>query len=491
MLLHSCHRCRKILLNSGIPRMNKKDITAYFNKAAQHRDYWRKRNWYYHKELERLIRFHVDRNGSVLEIGCSTGSLLDKLKPARGVGIDSSEEMISISKNKYKNTYTFQADDIEDLHLEEKFDFIIMQDLLGHLSDVWTAFRSLRKVTKPTSRIIITYYNFLWEPAILLLEKLGYKMKQPYQNWLSPADIKNILYLNNYEVINSGTRFLFPFHIPILSTIINRYIAKLPVIKDLCLINFFIARETAQESPRKNYSCSVIIPCKNEAGNIENAVTGIAPMGTSTELIFVDGNSTDGSVDKIKQVIQQFPDKKIKLIHQGAGKGKGDAVRKGFDAAQGDILMILDGDLTVPPEDLPKFYCALAEGKGEFINGTRLVYPMEKGAMRFLNMLGNKVFSLIFTWLLEQRIKDTLCGTKVLLKKDYELIKAGRNYFGEIDPFGDFDLLFGAAKRSLKIVELPVRYRERRYGRTKISRFRHGFMLLRMAIIGFKKFKFQ
>ncbi len=470
--------------------MNNKDIKSYFNKAAPSRDYWRKQNWYYHKELEHIIRDQTDRKGSLLEIGSSTGTLLSTLAPTNGTGIDFSEEMVHLAREKYPQ-YEFHIDDIEDLHLEKKFDYVIMQDLLGHLSDVWTAFRNLRKLTKPTSRIIITYYNHFWEPAILLLEKFGYKMKQPYQNWLAPADIKNILSLNHYQVLTSGKRFLFPWHIPILSPLINNYIAKLPFIRDLCLINFFIAKEMPQDVPDKKYSCSVIIPTKNEAGNIDNALKAVPAMGVATELIFVDKNSTDGTREKIQTAIRENPDRAIKLIPQGTGKGKGDAVRKGFDAAIGDILMILDGDLTVPPEDLEKFYLALAEDRGEFINGTRLVYPMEKGAMRFLNMLGNKAFGLIFSWLLDQRIKDTLCGTKVLFKKDYEVIKSQRAYFGEFDPFGDFDLLFGAARQNLKIVEMPVRYRERTYGRTKISRFWHGLLLLRMAIIGFRKFKLK
>jgi glycosyltransferase involved in cell wall biosynthesis len=225
-------------------------------------------------------------------------------------------------------------------------------------------------------------------------------------------------------------------------------------------------------------------------------------MGSHTELIFVDGDSTDGTVEKIEELIEKHRGKKdIKLIHQvprgsdeaHTGKmlklGKGDAVRKGFDAASGDILMILDSDLTVPPSELPKFYRAMAEGRGEFINGTRLVYDMEAGAMRFLNMLANHAFSILFTWLLEQRIKDTLCGTKVLSKSDYESIRANRAYFGDFDPFGDFDLLFGAALLNLKIVEVPIRYRARTYGDIKIERWKHGLLLLRMSWIAAKKLK--
>jgi glycosyltransferase involved in cell wall biosynthesis len=196
----------------------------------------------------------------------------------------------------------------------------------------------------------------------------------------------------------------------------------------------------------------------------------------------------DGTQEEINRIIAAYPEKDIRLILQD-GQGKGDAVRKGFSAAKGDILMILDADLTVPPEDLPKFYRALAENHGEFINGCRLVYPMEKQAMRFLNYIGNKFFSIMFTWILNQRFKDTLCGTKALLKKDYEKIQANRSFFGNFDPFGDFDLIFGAVKQNLKVVEVPIRYRERTYGRTNINRFRHGILLMKMTIFAYKKMR--
>lgn len=468
--------------------MEKSEIISYFNTAAKTRDYWCKRNWYYHRELEKFFRFIIPENSSVLEIGCGTGNLVSNLKPKKGAGIDISEEMIKIAKEKYSQL-EFHTDDIENLSMSKKFDYIIMQDIIGHLSDVWIAFRNLKKVTDENSRVIITYYNHLWEPMILLAEKIGLKMKQPYQNWLSLDDIENLLYLNDYEVIKKGYRFLFPVYIPIISNFINRYIAKMPIIKKLCLIGFIVAKEIKAKLQKTEYSVSIIIPCRNEAGNMEPAIERIPDTGGKVEIIFVDGNSNDGTVEKIEEMIKKYPQKNIKLIHQEGALGKADAVRKGFDTASGDILIILDADLTVPPEDLTKFYLALSEGKGEFINGSRLVYPMEKEAMRPLNIFGNKIFSLLFTWILEQRIKDTLCGTKALFRKNYLRIKEGREYFGEFDPFGDFDLLFGAAKLNLKIIEMPVSYKERKYGQIKIERYKHGLLLIRMSLIAMKKFK--
>ncbi|NTW99908.1 MAG: glycosyltransferase family 2 protein, partial [Geobacteraceae bacterium] len=228
---------------------------------------------------------------------------------------------------------------------------------------------------------------------------------------------------------------------------------------------------------------------RNEAGNIERIVSQLPQLGGETEIIFVEGGSTDDTFKTIEAEIFCRPELKCSLYRQ-KGSGKGDAVRLGFEHASGDILMILDADLTVAPQDLTKFYRALADGLGEFINGVRLVYPMQGKAMRFFNLLGNKFFSLAFSWLLGQPVKDTLCGTKALWKRDYEKIARNRDYFGDFDPFGDFDLLFGAVRLNLKIVDLPVRYGERTYGTTNIDRWSHGWLLLRMVLFAARRLKF-
>jgi len=288
-------------------------------------------------------------------------------------------------------------------------------------------------------------------------------------------------------VVKNDWRMLLPKQIPLISDITNRFIGPLPLVRRLCLCEYIVARPLGLGNKRE-YSTTILIPCKNEKGNIENAVKRLPAFGGHQEIIFVDGHSTDGTPDEIKRIIDAFTDKDIKYFVQD-GIGKGDAVRKGFSEASGDILMILDADLTVPPEELTKFYRAIEEDHGEFINGCRLVYPMDKQAMRLLNYFGNKFFGLAFTWLLNQRIKDTLCGTKVISKFNYEQIAANRDYFGEFDPFGDFDLLFGASKLNLAIVELPIRYHAREYGETQISRFSHGLLLLRMCLFAARKLK--
>jgi ubiquinone/menaquinone biosynthesis C-methylase UbiE len=469
---------------------NKKKIIEAMDYTSQKRDKYIRRNRYYYKDMIKFLKFNIPGNSKVLEIGCGTGYLLNALKPARGVGIDISPGMISIAKEAYKHLEFYQMD-AEYLQLEETFDFIIISDTLGYFEDIQRAFKELVKVAHPGTRIIITYHSFLWQPLLKMVEWFRLKMPQPHLNWLNKRDIINLLQLQGFEIIKRGHRFLFPKFFPLLSWFFNKYIAHLPLFNELCVTGYIIARPAVFGAmDNKDYSVSVIVPARNEAGNIENAVKRTPRLGKHTEIIFVEGHSTDDTLAEIKRVYEKYKDEwDIKYTVQD-GKGKGDAVRKGFAVANGDILMILDGDLTVPPEDLTKFYNAIATGKGEYINGCRLVYPMEKQAMRMLNVLGNKFFSIMFSWLLSQPLKDTLCGTKVISKENWGKIVANRSYFGDFDPFGDFDLIFGSAKLNLKIVEVPIRYRAREYGKTNISRFRHGWLLIKMVLFAMNKIKF-
>ena len=467
--------------------LQKEKIRQRFDELAEKRQYWKERNRYYYTNQEKYFRFLTSAGQSILELGCGTGDLLNALGPKRGVGIDFSPEMVRIAKKRYPHL-DFHTADIETISgWEETFDVVILADVVGHLMDIEEAFRRVHMFCRSDSRLIVSYYNFLWEPILKMGELLGLKMPQQYQNWLSSDDICNLLSLAHFQVVKTDFRLLIPKKIPWLSNLINRYFASLPFLRKMCLCQYIVARPMIQNKDRE-FSTSILIPCKNERDNIDPAIKRIPNFGKHQEIIFIDGHSTDGTQEEIQRMIKSRPDKDIKFILQD-GQGKGDAVRKGFSIAAGDILMILDADLTVPPEDLPKFYKALAEDHGEFINGCRLVYPMESQAMRLLNYLGNKFFSMIFTWILNQRFKDTLCGTKALFKKDYDKINADRSYFGEFDPFGDFDLILGAVKQNLKVVEVPIRYRERTYGETNINRFRHGWLLMKMTLFAYKKIK--
>jgi SAM-dependent methyltransferase len=406
------------------------------------------------------------------------------------VGIDFSELMVENARNNYPGV-RFEVMSAENITLNETFDVIILSNVIGYFDNISNVLNEIKKLCKPHTRVVITYYSRLWEPLLKLGEIVGIKKKTEQLNWLSVNDIKNLLYLSDFDTFRTAYRMLVPIYIPLLSTFFNRYIARLPFFSKFTLNRFVFARPFFSSDNKSEYSVSIVIPARNESGNIENAILRMPKFGKHLEIIFVEGNSTDDTWQKIIEIQSKYCDSHDIKILQQPGKGKGDAVRAGYNIASGDILMILDADLTVSPEDLPKFYVAIASGKGEFINGSRLVYPMQKHAMRPLNTIGNKFFSSAFSWLLEQPIKDTLCGTKVMFRTDYLKLAENRKFFGNFDPFGDFDLIFGAYKLNLKIIDLPIRYQERTYGDTNISRFRHGFLLLKMVIFAAGKIKFR
>lgn len=467
-------------------RLAKERVRACFDALAGERTAWRERNRYYYAQQERYFRFLVPENLRILEVGCGTGDLLAALRPAYGLGIDLSQKMVAEARRRHPHL-EFQVGDAEALTIDGVFDVIILVDVVGQLYDVERVLHCLHRCCSHRTRVIMAYHNFLWEPLLVVGEKLGFKMPERQQNWLSTADLVALLGLTDFDVIKTERRLLLPYRVPFIANFLNRFVAPLPGIRKLCLTEYIAAR-IRRPPPRTPWATTVVIPCRNERGTIEEAVRRLPAFGGTQEIIFVDGRSSDGTPEEIRRIMAAYPEKRITYLIQ-EGRGKGDAVRQGFAAAQGDILMILDADLSVAPEDLPKFYEAIADGKGELIMGCRLVYPMEREAMRFLNLLGNKFFSSAFSWLLNQRIKDTLCGTKVLFRQDYERLAAHRAYFGKADPFGDFDLIFGAAKLNLKIVEIPVRYTARTYGTTQIRRFRHGLLLLLMTWLGFRKLK--
>jgi SAM-dependent methyltransferase len=463
---------------------------AVYDAIAEGRARWIEQNQYYADEVKRLVKSLVLPDARVLEIGCGLGDLLAAAGNKKSVGIDISPRMIELAKERHPSLDLRVGDVERDTLPEGPFDAIVFSDAVGHLDDIERAFERVRPLLAPTGRVIVTYYNFVWEPVLKAAERFGRKTPWPDQNWLSMEDIANLLHLSGFEVVRRGTDILVPAEIPIVAPLANRVGAQIPLLRESALVDYFVARAVEEPTASPLPGVSVICPCRNEKGNIREAIRRTPVMGPKTELIFVDGNSSDGTVEEIQAAMAEYKGPlELRLVHQGDGKGKGDAVRKGFAAAAHDVLMILDSDLTVPPEDLPKFYKALVTGKGEFINGVRLVYPMEGQAMRFLNLLGNKFFSLALSWVLEQPIKDSLCGTKVLYRRDYDRIADNRAFFGDFDPFGDFDLLFGAARLNMKIVDLPVRYRARTYGDTKISRFAHGWLLLKMTAFGFKKLR--
>jgi SAM-dependent methyltransferase len=441
------------------------------------------------RSYRRLLAHYYNRlipaNASVLEVGCGDGELLAQINARRKTGIDLSAAQIARARARIPEGH-FHVQAGELLALPETFEVIILSETLDHSADVQRLLDQLATVATAETRLLINFHNNLWRPLFALGEWIHLRAAAPPGNWLSSLDIENLLELSTWESIKRQPRLLCPIAVPLLAPLLNRWVA--PFLPFACLAVFNVAR-LRPTSAGPSRSVSVIIPARNEAGNIEDAVRRTPEMGTWTELIFVEGHSRDHTWAEIERVRAAYPQRRITTLRQ-TGKGKGNAVREGYAVASGDILMILDADLTMPPEELPKFYEAIASGKAEFANGSRLVYPMDKKAMQFLNMVANQFFGLSFSWLLGQRVKDTLCGTKVLTRAHYLKIAADRAYFGEFDPFGDFDLLFGADKQNLKIRDIPIRYRERSYGTTNIQRWRHGLLLFRMLGVAARKLKF-
>jgi ubiquinone/menaquinone biosynthesis C-methylase UbiE len=460
-----------------------------WNSIGKNYARWSKTGKAYHKYLEHIYKAQIPSGSTILEIGCGRGDLLASLKPSLGVGVDFSSELIKLARETHPEL-TFVESDIEVYNTDVTFDFIILSDTLNDTWDVHFLFEKISRWCNPKTRIIINEYSRLWEPSIDMAASLGLAKPHLQQNWLTITDLENLLNIGGFEVIRTFHEFIFPLNIPGLTWFFNRYVGRIFPFNLFDLSNFIIARKRMTPGDVKAPPIvSVIVPARNEAGNIARLLARIPEMGGGTEIIFIEGHSSDNTYETIEEQMKLNPKRNCKLFQQ-PGKGKGDAVRYGFSKASGEIFMILDADISVPPENLESFYNVLINGHGDFVNGVRMVYPMEKEAMRFANLIGNKFFSLAFSALLGQPVKDTLCGTKVLWKSDYERIVANRAFFGDFDPFGDFDLLFGAAHLNLKIVDLPVRYLERTYGTTNISRWKHGFLLLRMWAFALNKLKF-
>ena len=450
---------------------------------------------YFLDYLARVLQARIPAGQVVLDVGCGAGELLAALRPSRGVGIDLSGTAIAAARQAHPDAaLTFhQGDGADPAVLKElggPFDVVLMINVVTNLADVQGAFESVASICHQRTRVFVYSYSRLWQPVLRAAEMAGLKARPPAEAWLPPEEVLNMLQLADYEVVRRDYQVLMPLYVPLLSDLVNRYLGHLPVVELLSLMYGLVARPAPHRFPaRPQPTVSVVIPCRNEAGHIEPLVQRLPELAPGSEFLFVEGGSKDDTEAVIKTAIAGHPERRMRLLKQ-TGKGKGDAVRLGFAEARGDVLAILDSDMGVAPEDLDRFVDALARGKGEFLNGSRLVYPMEGRAMRFLNLIANKLFALLFSWVLGQQVRDTLCGTKVLYRADYEQIAANRAYFGDFDPFGDFDLLFGAARLNLKIVDLPIRYHERTYGETNISRFSHGLLLLAMSLFAARKLKF-
>ncbi len=379
--------------------------------------------------------------------------------------------------------------DIEEIknHREEKnkrFAFLFNGNF-NYLSDIQTQLTTLHNKLSRHSRLFLITYNPFFGFLYNLTSRIGIRKAPNPDVFITEKDLRTFAKLANYEIVRIRPSVFIPFQIPVLSDLVNSLLTVFPVIKRFSFVWVVVLRPIIAE--KGNPSLSIIIPARNESGNIQDAINRLPEFhNTTLEVIFVEGNSTDDTWEQIQKEVQRShkPNRSIKAFKQN-GKGKNDAVRVGFANATSELVTILDADLTTPPETLPRFYTAYREGLADFINGSRLVYPMEDEAMRALNRLGNIFFGKTLSWVLGLPISDSLCGTKLYPLHDYNRFVQWREKFGDFDPFGDFEMLFAASELALGVVDIPIRYRARTYGETNISRFRNGLELARMTTIGF------
>jgi len=468
------------------------NLKDHFDWVAENDASPRKFQSGFRAQTREFLRFHVQEGMRVLEWGCGPGDLLAALKPSRGLGVDISPKMVERARSRHSAAnLEFREGDLHELSLDEKFDVILLDYLPGYLKDIHQCSANLRNACHARTRIYVLTLNNVWKPLLNIGKLFGLVTKQPDDtNWISHSDLSNILELNGFEVVRNSSEQLLPFRLPVFSAFFNSFLVRLPFFRHFGMSEVVIARPLAKPEIEGEISCSVVVPARNESGNIRAALERIPVLGKKTEIIFVEGNSLDDTWEVIQREVEAYEGPHALKFLQQPGKGKWDAVFAGFEVAEGDVLVIQDGDLTAPPEDLPKFYQAIAEGHCEFANGCRLVYPMESKAMRFLNLLGNKFFAASLSFVLGQNLKDSLCGTKMMLRSDYLRLLRRIEVLGDFDPFGDFNLLFGSAMLDLRIRDVLVRYRDRQYGDTNISRFRHGLILLQMTWFGLRKIKF-
>jgi len=457
-------------------RLSREARRKQLDDNAPRREHFIERNKYYYDGVKRLLRYIVEPGKRVLEIRCATGHLLDAVKPAYGLGVEISDKMVEIARERYPHL-TFLRSDPEALELDEKFDYIIFSHIFDTV-DLLCALERIRRCCHRDTRLVIYSYNYLWQPALEFGSRWGFRIPSFEPNWISEYDLKGFLHLAGFEAVRTHRRFLFPKRVPLISYLLNGLLASLPGFRKLCLVQVTVARAKPEPREPEDVAVSVIVPCRNERENVIPAVERMPEMGRHTEIIFCDDKSTDGTAAEVERLMKLYPERDIRLV-EGPAICKADNVWTGFRAARGDVLMILDGDLAVMPEELPYFLNALLSGTGEFINGSRLVYPIPQFAMKFSNLIGNKVFGALFSYLLDQRIKDSLCGTKVLWRKDWQRIEPDLGNWGIQDRWGDYELIFGASKLHLQIQDLPVHYQERIYGVTKMTRvFSNGLRML-------------
>lgn len=446
------------------------------------------KNKYYHEKISNTYSFLISPNKKILFYGFFDGKELYKLSPSVGVGIEPDKKLYEVLKKRFPKL-KFVNCKFEDYQPSEKFDYIVLNGVLGKTGDMFKVLKNVQMACRPATKVLIYQYNYLWQWILALAEKMSFKKKEGVQNWLSVSDATTYLEGANFQVTRIFRRTIFPSNFLGLGRILNFITVVLPFFDPLELDQFIVARPEPHLFPKESpESLTICITVRNEKGNIEKIVKLIPRICKDQEILFVEGHSTDGTREEILRMIKKYPSKNIRVMGQ-PGIGQGDATRVGFKAAKGEIIIIYEGDDTSDPRDIEYFYKAMRNGRFEFIEGSRFVYPLDKKAMPIINQFGNIFFAKWFSFFLGQRTTDVLSGIKAILKRDFDVIYDRWGNLGVEDPFGDFELLYGAARMGLKIGGIPIRYYPRTYGQPKTRPFTHGPYLLKMAINGYLLFR--
>lgn len=443
---------------------------------------------YYHERIVQTYRFLVPPGKKVLFYGSMGGRDLYKLSPSAGVGIEPDKKCYLFAKKRFLKL-RFVNCLFRDYKPTQKFDYIILSGALGKSHDMLKVLERIRTACNPSTRIIIYQHNYLWQWSLTIAEKLGLKMKEGIQNWLSVSDLKTYLEGAGFQVTRIFRRTIFPINVLGLGEVLNYIAVLFPFLDIFKLDQYIIARpEPSLLNQKVPESLTICLTVRNEKGNIEKIVESIPKICRKQEILFVEGYSTDGTREEIERVMKLNPLKNIRVIGQ-PGRGQGDAIKVGFKAARGEIIILYEGDCTSDPGDITYFYEAIKNGMFEFIEGSRFVYPLSLKSMPLVNQIGNTIFAKLFSFFLGQKTTDVLSGIKAILRRDYDLLFERWGFLGFDDPFGDFELLYGAARIGLKIGEIPMRYYPRTYGESKTKRFTQGLYLLRMVAKGYMMFR--
>lgn len=465
-------------------------LQRFFKKRIQEGKpfaYWLEKNHYYYYRLRAYYRFIVPEGMRVLVLQCKNGYLLDAVKPIYGVGIDTDLAMISQAKDTYAR-YHFYHGTIADIKEREQFDYILLSSADAQLYDMRGLLESLKPFCHAGTRLIIDAYTPIWRPLIAMAAKSGFFEPQRIVQDFSRQDLLNFLMLSDYDPIKQEEHLLVPVHFPFLSTVFNRILINFPFIRRLALHRIIIARPLFIRRDIHEAGVSVIVPAANEKNLIEPLVKRLPHMGSFTELIFVCRDSSEDTIDEIKRMIQTYPEKSISFYRQ-QGVERAEEIRIGLSCAAGDIIMLADAGMSIEPEELSACYYALLENKGECVVGARFVYRMKKGARAQLHRLINRAFGSFVSWTIGQQVTDSFCSIKTLWKDDMQAIMRERSFSYRLDRRGELDLLFGAAKRHLKIVGLPVRYNPNRSGSWELPYLYNGLRVILVSLIAVKSFK--